>query len=60
MDASALRADGLSTLLLVLGPQAGPAYAERHGIAAWFVTRDGEGFVSRGSSRFNEVFEQRN
>ncbi|BAN47865.1 FAD:protein FMN transferase [Metapseudomonas resinovorans] len=58
VDESALRADGLSTLLMVLGPEAGEAYAERQGIAAFFVTRAGEGFVSHGSSRFRELFEQ--
>ncbi|WP_330115260.1 FAD:protein FMN transferase [Pseudomonas sp. JS3066] len=58
VDESALRADGLSTLLLVLGPKAGEAYAERHGIAAFFVIREGQGFVSHGSSRFRELLEQ--
>lgn len=57
VDESALRADGLSTLLLVLGPEEGRAYAERHGIAAFFVSREGQGFVSQGSSRFRELFE---
>ncbi|AOE84695.1 FAD:protein FMN transferase [Pseudomonas sp. TCU-HL1] len=58
VDESVLRADGLSTLLMVLGPEAGRAYAERHDIAAFFVTREGQGFVSQGSSRFRELFEQ--
>lgn len=58
VDESALRADGLSTLLMVLGPTAGAAYAERQGVAAFFVTREGQGFVSHGSSRFRELFEQ--
>ncbi|MDH4581763.1 FAD:protein FMN transferase [Pseudomonas sp. BN415] len=58
VDESALRADGLSTLLMVLGPEAGEAYAETHGIAALFVTRDGQGFVSHGSSRYRQLFEK--
>lgn len=58
VDESALRADGLSTLLMVLGPEEGAAFAERHGIAALYVTREGDGFRSRGSSRFHELFEQ--
>jgi thiamine biosynthesis lipoprotein len=58
VDESALRADGLSTLLMVLGPEEGAAFAERHGIAALFVTRESDGFRSRGSSRFHELFEQ--
>ncbi|MDT4846017.1 FAD:protein FMN transferase [compost metagenome] len=56
VDESALRADGLSTLLLVLGPDAGRAYAEDHGIAALFVSRVEQGFVSQASSRFGELF----
>lgn len=56
VDESALQADGLSTLLMVLGPEAGGAYAEARGIAAFFVVRKGEGFVSRGSSRFEQLF----
>ncbi len=58
VDESALRADGLSTLLMVLGPEAGEAYAEAHGIAALFVTRDGQGFVSHVSSRYRQLFEK--
>src|SRR5690606_8662737 len=37
----ALLADGLSTLLMVLGPEEGVRWAERQGIAAFFVTREG-------------------
>ncbi|WP_263141777.1 FAD:protein FMN transferase [Pseudomonas sp. RIT-PI-AD] len=52
---SALRADGLSTLLMVLGPRRGLAYAERQGIAALFVSHEGEGFVERASSAFDRL-----
>jgi FAD:protein FMN transferase len=55
-DPSTLRADGLSTLLMVLGPEAGLAFAERNGIAAFFVTREGEGFVTRSSAAFEQLF----
>ncbi|MFL1482228.1 FAD:protein FMN transferase [Pseudomonas grimontii] len=51
---SALMADGLSTLLLILGPEQGWDYAEQHGIAAFFVRREGDGFVTRT----NQAFEQ--
>ncbi|AIG02111.1 ApbE family lipoprotein [Pseudomonas fluorescens] len=54
LDASALMADGLSTLLLVLGPEEGWDYAEKQGIAAFFVMREGDAFVTRS----NKVFEQ--
>lgn len=55
-DKSALRADGLSTVLMVLGPERGLAFAERQGIAAFFVTRAGEGFVTRSTSAFEQLF----
>lgn len=48
----ALMADGLSTLLMVLGPQEGEAWAERQGIAAFFVTREGGGFVTHATKAF--------
>jgi thiamine biosynthesis lipoprotein len=51
---SALMADGWSTLLLILGPEQGWDYAEQHGIAAFFVRREGDGFVTRT----NQAFEQ--
>ncbi|RJG14397.1 FAD:protein FMN transferase [Pseudomonas cavernicola] len=55
-DPSALQADGLSTLLMVLGPERGMAFAERAGIAAFFVTREGEGFVTHGTPAFERLF----
>lgn len=50
VDASVQRADGLSTLLMVLGPERGLAFAEREGIKALFVRRQGAGFVTQASS----------
>lgn len=55
-DPSTLRADGLSTLLMVLGPEAGQAFAERNAIAAFFVIREGDGFVSQGTAAFEQLF----
>lgn len=55
-DKSALRADGLSTVLMVLGPERGLAFAERQGIAAFFVTRQGEGFVTQSTRAFERLF----
>lgn len=55
-DAQALRADGLSTLLMVLGPEEGYTFAERNGLAAFFIVRQGEGFSTRATSRFEELF----
>jgi thiamine biosynthesis lipoprotein len=48
-------ADGLSTLLMVLGPDEGVAWAERQGIAAFFVTREGDGFVTRATTAFDAL-----
>jgi thiamine biosynthesis lipoprotein len=39
--ADGLSADVLSTALYVLGPEAGPAWAERQGVAAAFLLQDG-------------------
>lgn len=55
-DQSTLRADGLSTLLMVLGPEAGMAFAERNGIAAFFITREDKGFVTQGTRAFEQLF----
>ena len=55
-DRSTLRADGLSTLLMVLGPERGLAYAEQGDIAAFFVIRDGEQFVTQTTAAFEGLF----
>jgi len=57
VDRSVQRADGLSTLLMVLGPERGLAFAEREGIAALFVSRTAQGFVSHSSSAFIRLFD---
>lgn len=56
LDPQALRADGLSTLLMVLGPERGYAFAEQAGIPALFVTRTDEGFASRATPEFTRRF----
>ncbi|MBC2657223.1 FAD:protein FMN transferase [Pseudomonas sp. MSSRFD41] len=53
---SALMADGLSTLLLILGPEAGWDYAKKNDIAAFFVLRADTGFVTRGNPAFEQLF----
>ncbi|NUT76646.1 FAD:protein FMN transferase [Pseudomonas sp. C1C7] len=52
---SAMLADGLSTLLLILGPERGWDYAEKHGIGAFFVIRADTGFVTRTSHAFERL-----
>ncbi|MES2818456.1 MAG: FAD:protein FMN transferase [Pseudomonadota bacterium] len=56
VDPSARRADGLSTLLMVLGPERGFAFAEQAEVAAFFVSRAEQGFVTRGTPAFNRRF----
>lgn len=56
VDPSALHADGLGTVLLVLGPERGLAFAEERKIAAFFVMHDGEGFATQVSSEFSRMF----
>lgn len=58
VDPSALHADGLSTLLMVLGPEEGFAFAERHDLAAYFIVRQGQGFVARATPRFESLFPE--
>ncbi|MHC8361049.1 FAD:protein FMN transferase [Pseudomonas sp. LS2P72] len=52
---SALMADGLSTLLLILGPERGLDYAETHDIGAFFVIRADTGFVTRTTQAFERL-----
>nr|WP_256576994.1 FAD:protein FMN transferase [Pseudomonas sp. Irchel s3b6] len=51
----ALMADGLSTLLLILGPERGRDYAQRSQIAAFFVMRTDTGFVTSTSQAFDRL-----
>lgn len=52
---SALMADGLSTLLLILGPERGWDYAETHDVGAFFVMRADTGFVTRTNQAFERL-----
>ncbi|ACO77681.1 thiamine biosynthesis lipoprotein [Azotobacter vinelandii CA] len=56
VDPSALRADGLSTVLMVLGEERGLAFAEQRGIAAFLVIRDGQAFVTKSTATFDRLF----
>ncbi|UVM20340.1 FAD:protein FMN transferase [Pseudomonas wadenswilerensis] len=57
-DRSTLMADGYSTLLFILGPERGWEFALQHEIAAVFVTRVADGFVSRSTPAFAQVNKQ--
>ena len=52
----AMRADGLSTLLMVLGPEHGYDYAVRHKLAALLVSRTPQGFQTRTTPAFDARF----
>ena len=52
----AMRADGLSTLLMVLGPEHGYDYAVRHELAALLVSRTPQGFQTRTTPAFDARF----
>lgn len=53
---SALDADGLSTLLMALGPARGLDYAQRHNLPALFVSRTSNGFHSQATPAFEARF----
>ncbi|MBL0844594.1 FAD:protein FMN transferase [Pseudomonas mediterranea] len=57
---SALMADGLSTLLLILGPERGWDYAQKHDIGVFFVLRDKDRFVSRTNDTFERISSGKN
>jgi thiamine biosynthesis lipoprotein len=50
IDPSTMRADALATALMVMGPDAGLAFAEREGIPALFIIRSATGFGERMSA----------
>ncbi len=52
-----MAADALSTVLLVLGPQEGLAWAEARGIAARFVRRDGAGVSEQLSMALTRMLQ---
>lgn len=51
----AMHADGLSTLLMVLGPEAGYEWAVKNDIAAMFVSRTDSGFETKGTPAFEQT-----
>ena len=47
-------ADAWATALSVLGPEEGFRVAEQEGLAAYFITRDGESYDARATSAYTE------
>lgn len=58
IDRSALVADAMGTVLLIMGPDEGMAFARANELAALFVVREGETFRSYASPKFNENFPE--
>lgn len=56
VHSSAATADAWATALAVLGVDEGLPVADREGLAALFITREGDDFVSRASAAFSERF----
>jgi FAD:protein FMN transferase len=54
LDAKCARADAVATALFVMGLEEGWRWAERHGVAAWFVARQGLGWLERASPALAE------
>lgn len=52
LHASAMQADALATALMVLGPVDGIAFANRHGLAALLLVREGVRIVPRATPAF--------
>lgn len=59
VDRTAALADAWATALNVLGPDEGLAVAEREGLAALFLVREGDGFTERASTAFSALREAR-
>ncbi len=49
---SSMTADGLSTTLMVMGPEKGLAFAQAHNIAALFIVKTEHGFVQENTVKF--------
>lgn len=54
----AMRADALSTALMVVGPDRGMALAKALGLNAFFIIRQDGGFVARFTPGFEQFLEQ--
>lgn len=55
---SAMQCDALATALLVMGPEAGCAFAERHRIASLFIARGEGGFGERMTASFGRYLRE--
>ncbi|TVZ39186.1 thiamine biosynthesis lipoprotein [Alteromonadaceae bacterium 2753L.S.0a.02] len=51
---TAAEADALATALNVMGPQKGYDFAVTNGLAAYFIIREGESFITKASPEFEQ------
>lgn len=58
IDRSAMVADALGTVLLILGLEEGMQYSQQHDVAAMFIVREGDTFVSYNSPKFDLLFPE--
>lgn len=51
---SAMLADGLATALMAMGPEKGLALAQREQIPAYYILKEGDRFVTKGTASFSD------
>jgi len=56
---SAMMADGLSTAMTVLGPEAGMAFAKQHELAVFFIVRKDKGVEQLSTPAFDAILEEK-
>lgn len=56
-DPSCMRADGLATALMVLGPDAGYDLALQEKLPAFFIIKSNTGFVEKSTPQFDKVLQ---
>ncbi len=59
IERSCMRADALATAIMVLGPERGMAFANRHHLAIFMLVKHNDGFVEKHSSAFTPYLKTR-
>jgi FAD:protein FMN transferase len=54
---SSMTADGLSTALMVMGEEKALAFAEKHGLAVYIITKTDHGFVEQSTVKFMQYLK---
>jgi thiamine biosynthesis lipoprotein len=58
IDESCMTADGLATMLMVMGTEKALAFAEKHNLAVLTVTKTNDGFKQQSTVKFNQFIAQ--